>query len=451
MRSMKIIYIYLLIVISLLLSSIKAYSRTDSLLVSEKSWTLHDCMEYGLKHSLKVRIKDLQNNDILIDKKEAALDFLPSLNSNISTTSSWGRSINPETNTYDNINTLNNYYSLTATLTIFDGFQTINNYKVAKIAEKIGISEAQLLKDDLCLDIAKAFSNVAFKKGMIQITHDALDNSSKDLRRTKVMKNLGLKTETDIIEMQAQYLSDSLNYIRASNDLEKAELYLKTLLNFPAEKKLNIDQYVLVKAESKVDIQSALNNNLRFLNAAQKVMMSKLELRTATWQVLPQIGVQGGYNTNYIYNPDALHNQGYWDQLDNQAGQYVGVSISIPIFNSRYKAHQKIKKENAYKVAKYQKQEVKREVTDEITQAINDMKAAKAEYLMSEKKTDARIKAHSANRKKFAEGLISVLDLNKSAVLEAQAKAESLSMLLTYNLKTMIVKYYQGIRYIEQL
>jgi len=459
---MKTNYIYLLVIILLTISNKRAYSEDnlnisntnidskDSLNVSKKIWSLHDCMKYGVNHSLKIRIKDLNNKDIHIDKKEAVLNFLPSINANVNATSSWGRSINPETNTYDNINILNNYYSLTANLTVFNGFKIINNYKIAKIAEKIGVSEKQLLKDNLCIDIAKSFSNVSFKKGMIKITKNTLNNSKKDLERTKVMKKLGLKTETDIIEMQAQYLSDTLNYIRANNELEKAELNLKTLINFPSDQEIIIAEDMLIKKGTKVDVPKALNKELRFLNAAKKVMMSKLELHTAKWQIFPQIGIQGGYNTNYIYNPDALHNQGYWDQLDNQSGQYVQVYMSIPIFNSRNRNYKKIKKRNAYKVAEYQKQIIKREVTNEIIQAGNDMRASEAEYLMSIKKAKARIKAHDVNRKKYAQGLINVLDLNKSAILEAQAKAESLNMLLTYNLKNMIMLYYKGISYLDQ-
>ena len=443
--------IYRIIILSLLIPSIKTYAQTDSLYLVDKPWTLHDCMEYGVTNSLEIRIKELTNKDTHIDKKEAALDFLPAINGSISTTSSWGRSVNPETNTFDNVTTINNYYSLTTDLTLFDGFKTINNYKIAKIAEKIGLSEEQILKDNLCLNIAKSFSEVAFTKGMIKITHEALNNSKKDLNYTQVMKKLGLKSETDILEMQAQYLSDSLNYIKATNDFEKAELNFKTLLNFPTQQKIRITENLLVKKSTQIDIQMALTNDLRFLNAAQKVMKSKLELRTTKWQLFPQIELQGGYNTSYIYNPDALHNQGFWNQLNNQAGQYVGVAVSIPIFNARHNYHQKIKKRNAYKAAEYQKQIIKRKVTDEIIQAFNNRKAAEAEYLMSEKKAEARTKAHAANRKKYAKGLINVLDLNKSAVLKAQAKAESLTMQLTYNLKNMIVNYYQGISYLDQL
>jgi len=431
------------------IANAKTYTE-DSLKISKESWSLHDCMEYGVVHSLKIKIKSLNNKDTHIDKKEAGLDFLPSVVANINTTSSWGRSVNPETNTYDNINILNNYYSLTASLTVFNGFKIINNYKVAKIAEKIGISEKQLLKDNLCIDIAKSFSNVVFKKGMIEIMENTLKNSKEDLVRTQLMKKLGLKTETDIVEMQAQYLSDTLNYIKAKNEFEKAELNLKALINLPSDQELIITKDILIKKGTKVDIPTALNKELRFLNAKKEVMISKLKLRTAKWQIWPQIEIQGGYNTNYIYNPDALKNDGYWNQLDNQAGQYIQVSVSSPVFNARYKAHQKIKQKNAYHVAEYQKAVIKREVTDEIIQAVNDMKAAKAEYLMSVKKAKARIKAHNVNRKKYAEGLINVLDLNKSAILEAQARAELLNMLLTYNLKNMIVLYYQGISYLDQ-
>ena len=36
----------------------------------------------------------------------------------------WGRNIDPETNTYNNVTTFNNYYQLYAELNVFDGFAT---------------------------------------------------------------------------------------------------------------------------------------------------------------------------------------------------------------------------------------------------------------------------------------------------------------------------------------
>ena len=84
---MKTNYIYLLVIILLTLSNKRAYSEDnlnisntnidskDSLNVSKKIWSLHDCMKYGVNHSLKIRIKDLNNKDIHIDKKEAVLNF----------------------------------------------------------------------------------------------------------------------------------------------------------------------------------------------------------------------------------------------------------------------------------------------------------------------------------------------------------------------------------------
>ena len=43
----------------------------------------------------------------------------------------WGRNIDPETNTYNNVTTFNNYYQLYAELNVFDGFATINALKQA--------------------------------------------------------------------------------------------------------------------------------------------------------------------------------------------------------------------------------------------------------------------------------------------------------------------------------
>ena len=96
---------------------------------------LKDCMRYAVEHSTKVRIQDANNRDAQIDRRDAILAaFTPQVNGSTYAYSNFGRSIDPETNTYSRTTSFHNGYSLSAGMTLFNGFQAVNNLKITKTA-----------------------------------------------------------------------------------------------------------------------------------------------------------------------------------------------------------------------------------------------------------------------------------------------------------------------------
>ena len=63
---------------------------------------------------------------------------------------------------------------------------------------------------------------------------------------------------------------------------------------------------------------------LRLDGAAKQVQIAKASYA-------PSLSLSAGMGTNY-YN-GSFSSQGFWDQLNTNFSQYVGVSLSIPIFN----------------------------------------------------------------------------------------------------------------------
>jgi outer membrane protein len=57
-----------------------------------------------------VRRQEVSQRQAIDDYRTAKLNFLPSLSATVSEQYSWGRNIDPETNTYNNVTTFNNYY-----------------------------------------------------------------------------------------------------------------------------------------------------------------------------------------------------------------------------------------------------------------------------------------------------------------------------------------------------
>ena len=117
--------------------------------VSAQSWSLDDCMKYAVEHATEVKREVVNARQRKQDYQHAVAGFLPTVTGGVQGQYAWGRNIDPETNTYNNVTTFNNYYQLYAELNVFDGFATINALKQAKLSRDYSATAMQKIQEPL--------------------------------------------------------------------------------------------------------------------------------------------------------------------------------------------------------------------------------------------------------------------------------------------------------------
>ena len=131
---------------------------------------LHDCMEYAISNSTKMRIQQAAVGDAQIDRRDAALAlFTPQINANTYAYYNFGRSIDPQTNTYFNTTSFHNNYGVSAGYDLFDGFKAVNNYKISKTGLLIADSQEKQVEADICLAVMEAYYNVVYYKRLVDV------------------------------------------------------------------------------------------------------------------------------------------------------------------------------------------------------------------------------------------------------------------------------------------
>ena len=91
--------------------------------------TLHECLIYAREHAHTNVVATLEMEEARLEARISASSLMPSLSLATSGNMSFGRNIDPETNTYDNKKTLSQSFGLQISLPLFDGLVSINNLK----------------------------------------------------------------------------------------------------------------------------------------------------------------------------------------------------------------------------------------------------------------------------------------------------------------------------------
>lgn len=80
--------------------------------------TLDECMAYAVEHSPVVRQQDYTNRNYRQDYIESVAALVPSVSGSVSATTSFGRSVDPETNTYTDVSNLSNNYGVSGQMPV---------------------------------------------------------------------------------------------------------------------------------------------------------------------------------------------------------------------------------------------------------------------------------------------------------------------------------------------
>ena len=445
---------------------IPAQARHDGVM------TLRDCMEYAVSNSTKVRIQQAAVGDARIARRDAILSvFLPTLSGGSSASYSFGRNIDPETNTYINTVSFSNGYSVSAGITLFNGFSAVNNLKISQTALKMGETREKQIEAELCLAVMEAFYNVVYYKRLLDVYEEQVATSELSLTKARRQEELGQKGHADVVQMEADLADRQYELTNVRNMYLDQKMTLEDLMFWPSGEELVIDTRMPDQVghdgapvipglttvtpgltggpvEDEV-VTFALAHNPGVQIADWTRLNARRELNTARWQVLPSVSLSGGWSTNY-YSFQGSQQTPYWDLLRRNGGEYVSMSVSVPIFNRLSRQSNIARKRNALARAEAEYDQTLREVEGEVRRAVQDRDGAATAYSQAQHKAEVQEEAYTLNLRKLEQGLISPLEFQTAGNNYLKAQADEMDSLFKYLIKQAVVKYYNGIDYIDQ-
>ena len=407
----------------------------------ETMLTVDDCMSYAVEHNHDIRISRLTHDNRRADHTQAIGAFLPSVNASVGVQYNFGRAIDPETNTYTNVSTFYNGYSIQASLPVFDGFQRLNQLRAAKASLLMGNSQIRAQQDELALQVFEAYCNVMYYQGTVKMAEEKRLQSELTLRQTQVMAEIGQKSEADVAQMEAQLAGDDYEITRQLNALSTALLTLKQLMNYP-----ETDTLLLAGTleDERIGHTTEYAENPDLEAAQYNVVVARRNLSIAKGALSPSISISGGMSTSYnkmLHNPTT----GFHDQLRNNKGEYVYASLSIPLFNRMETITRIRRQRNNLRIAEEQLAQKRDELTKLQLQALNDCEGYRKQTIQMRKKVEADSIAARLTTRKYEEGLSSAIDVQTSNATLLESRAQLLQCQLMLALKQKLVNYYKGI------
>ena len=322
-----------------------------------------------------------------------------------------------------------NSYGVSAGYDLFDGFKAVNNYKISKTGLLIAQSQEKQVEADICLAVMEAYYNVVYYKRLTDVYEEQVATAESALKKAKRQEELGQKGHADVIQMEADLADRQYDLTNTFNKYQSEKMKLADLMFWPVDEELVIDtsmpEWEVEPVSTSAVVNFALDHNPGVNVASWKELNARRELTTAKWQLMPSIGLYGGWNTNYFTYPNEM---------------------TAP-FGTQFRNN---KKRHALDKATAELDQKRRDVESEVRRAIQDRDGAATAYQQALHKADVQNEAYTLNLKKLEQGLISPLEFQTASNNFLKAQADEMNSLFKYLIKQAVVKYYSGVEYVNQ-
>ena len=341
----------------------------DSIL---QSATLEICVQYALQHKplIQQSLLDEQSAEFAIKSKLA--DWYPQLNFDyyvqnnlqLPTSYSGGKYVQSGT-----LNASGSYFSANQTLFNKDVFLAKHSASdVRKQVEQSLENNRILVK----VTVSKAFYDVLLTQKQIDLTNETIKRLEASLKTAYLQYKDGIVDKTDYKRATIS-LNNTKAQVKALQQLQLSkEAFLKNTMGYTADNRFILQYDTLLMEKAMVlDTLQAINfsNRVEYKQLETSRRLQKYNLEYTKMSYYPSVSAYGNYNLNFLNNDmGKLYAQNY-------PNSYLGLKLSLPLYQGNKRVYQTRSAEIALKRIDWDLIQLRNNINTQYVQALAAYKA----------------------------------------------------------------------------
>ena len=410
-------------------------------------WTLAECIRHAQENNITLQQTELQVKQREIQLETAKGSRLPMVSGSASENLSFGRGLTAD-NTYSNTNTTSTGFSLGTSVPVFQGLRISNGIKENELGLKAATADLQKAREDMSVSVAQAYTQRLYNMELLDVALNQVGIDSLQLVRLDALLENGKASPSQVAQQKAALGQSRLSATQARNNLNISLLDLSQLLELPdpegfsiVRPNVPIDGILLGNPE---DIYAEAIQNKPAVKAEMfRLDATEFSIKSAKGAFLPSISASGGVGTNY-YTMSAAPSAVFFDQIKNNFSQYLGLSLSVPIFSGFQNRNQVRSAELARTNQRLLLENTKKSLYKEIQQAYYNAVAASEKYRSS---VDAQASARESFelvQAKYENGKANITEFNESRDTWLRAESDLVRSRYEYLYSAKLLDFYRG-------
>jgi len=408
-----------------------------------KSISLAECVEYALRHNPKLKKNRILERQSQINYSESWQDLLPSLSGNLSHNFSQGRTIDPTTNLFVDLNQSSGNPDLSSSVVLFDGLAML--YRIREQAKSWKASQLMVESeiDQLKLDVLLAYMQVLTAADVLSQQELNVSTTEAQVKRLEIMHQEGAVSPADYFDMKGQLAAEKQQTQNLIKNLFDSRLALARLMHLPINELGTLKPFYghAEKLEEHLNLFEVAQQAMPAYQALAYTKAAAADgIKRARAAYLPRLSFGAGIQSRY----SSADERAYGRQIQNNLGKYMGFNLAIPIF-SKFQIRNNVKRAKWRYEEQVFEEELQLDLLREQTEkAVFDLRQAYTEMQYIREQVQSFEESFRIAEIRFQLG-----DINSLNFLIAKNKFEQAQFALIMAEKQLLLKqytirYYQG-------
>ena len=418
-------------------------------ILAQAPWTLRQCCDYAIEHNISIKQQDNQRKQRDLQLSTAKNSRLPDLSASASESFSFGRGLTLD-NTYTNRSTNSTSFSLGTTVPLFTGFQIPNQIKLNQLNLEAATKDLEKAKNDIRMQVAQSYVQILYDMEIADVAHRQIAIDSAQVARLEAFVKNGKASQAELSQQQSALAQARLTATQADNNLQLAILSLSQLLELPSPEGFSI---VRPATTTPAASPAGLSPDAIYQEAlaikpevqAEQLRLSATErnIDIAKAGNYPTLSLSAGLQSNY-YKTNGMQADPFATQLKNNFSQYIGLNLSVPIFN-RFQTRNSIRSARIDRENQLlQLENVKKSLYKEIQQVYYNAVAADSKYHSSEAAAQSSKDAFTLMQAKYENGKATITEFNEAKNNYLKAESDLVQSRYENLYQITLLNFYRG-------
>lgn len=410
-----------------------------ALTAEARQWTLRECIDYARTNNIQVQNAQLNQAAAEETLLQAQASRFPTLNASSSQNISLSNGIEP----YYSGN-----YAIQSGITLFNGGRITNSIRQAEINALAGEYDIDAARNNIEVSVTQAYLNILYAKESVTTSQNNVESARAQWERAKSMYEEGSISLSEYAQMESQYSSDVYQLTVNESSLAQATLNLKQLLELGLNEDFSVfypelgDENVVAALPSVAQVYSVAEEILPDMKSGRLgIEAAKLNEEIASASGIPSVSASASMSTRNIYNLS----RSFTDQLSDNLGGGVGLTLSIPIINGRSVKTNKAKARIQTQQASLNYASSQKNLLSTLEGLYQDVLSAQSRYQAAQKKLQSAELSYNLANEKYNEGMVNPVELLTEKNTYLAAQQELLQAKYQAILCRQLLNFYQGI------
>ncbi|UIR57145.1 TolC family protein [Sphingobacterium sp. SRCM116780] len=418
--------------------------------------TVEDAIRITLEKNLQVKQAVLNKDLAAQDVYQAKSNLYPDLHLNASQRFNNGLAFDQVSGTLITGNkwTTASGASLASNVTIFQGFQKINQIKANKLLLESSATQIEKIKYDLTLSVLVNYLEAITNNELMIASQQQILLSKEQVKTDSIQFEVGNKTLADLSQSKNQVATDELNLVNARNAYESSLLALKQLMELSPQSDLQLVKPQIESVDNALHNYAAtevfekaksFNPEVKKAQVDKEVALKQIDIAKGGYYPTVSVGVS--YGTNYSSEGKDYLTGAYMpfgDQLNQNKSFGSNITLSVPILNNNRNKINVSKAKINLQLAETNEQFLATNLNKTVNQAVLDLSAATQRYQSSISAFKSSTDAFQVIKERYDIGMANGIELFTAQTNRNKAEFDLIQAKYNMIFKDKIIDYYIG-------